>query len=602
MRLIIVLATLICGVLILAFEFEAIGQDTKTDPIVDDPLPEGAIARLGTSRFRGAGQLYGIAVSRNGNFLATTNAGGTTRLWNTSTGRLRAHVNGLMFRPSGGPDRNRVNFAFSQDSRLLAILNREKGIILIETETGKVVDWKMKEPPKRGGDSIHFSPDDSVLIIVSGRELKSFSVKTGESTDNDYDPRRGAPGQLLAKMFGSSVNFYKDGNYQKERIKAEFKFVGFAFSGDERTIAGGSRNGNVALYKIPGGEHLKDLPNHGGDVTFLSLSQDGTVLATASKFHGNHVRVWKLQRGMDGSVNEVREWLPDDGHVSGISNLIFVDDKVLSTSGDNTGRLWDLSTKKELKRFEKSWKASVSSNGETLAVYGLNSGSEMKLYDLGMSDNIREIKTWEGTGSVAISPDGLQVAYLTREKQAKIRIENLSTGKLIQQLDTGTYSAYTLTFSPDNTLIAFGGTSGKLRVWEVATGKPLFETTEANNQRMAFTADSKRLVSAPKNQRDDDPAIQIWDLTTGEIHSSFGKGARLMSFATMNDNRRLIGGCYDGRIRVWDVNSGQLISTLPGHRSYVTSIALSQDNKKLASGSIDSEILIWEATKLPKAE
>ena len=42
--------------------------------------------------------------------------------------------------------------------------------------------------------------------------------------------------------------------------------------------------------------------------------------------------------------------------------------------------------------------------------------------------------------------------------------------------------------------------------------------------------------------------------------------------------------------RVWDMESGQLRSTLEGHTEEVTSMALSPDGRTLVSGSLDKTI------------
>src|SRR5262249_42841817 len=52
-----------------------------------DPLPPGAVARLGTVRFRHEGWIGGIALSPDGRTLAAT-AGKSAAFWDVSTGRL----------------------------------------------------------------------------------------------------------------------------------------------------------------------------------------------------------------------------------------------------------------------------------------------------------------------------------------------------------------------------------------------------------------------------------------------------------------------------------------------------------------------------------
>jgi WD40 repeat protein len=55
-----------------------------------DPLPEGAVARLGSVRFRSPdGSVSGLHFSADGKTLHTVGGDATLRVWETSTGRLR---------------------------------------------------------------------------------------------------------------------------------------------------------------------------------------------------------------------------------------------------------------------------------------------------------------------------------------------------------------------------------------------------------------------------------------------------------------------------------------------------------------------------------
>ena len=59
----------------------------------------------------------------------------------------------------------------------------------------------------------------------------------------------------------------------------------------------------------------------------------------------------------------------------------------------------------------------------------------------------------------------------------------------------------------------------------------------------------------------------------------------------------LASGCVDGKIRLFDVNSGNLIDTLEGHSEFVFSLMMikNQDNQdRLVSGSDDKFIKIWD--------
>src|SRR5262249_30686554 len=55
-----------------------------------DPLPEGAVYRLGAKRYRHRGGVLSIAFPPNGKVIATASTDQTVRIWETSTGKEKA--------------------------------------------------------------------------------------------------------------------------------------------------------------------------------------------------------------------------------------------------------------------------------------------------------------------------------------------------------------------------------------------------------------------------------------------------------------------------------------------------------------------------------
>src|SRR5207248_1144964 len=117
-----------------------------------DPLPDGAIARIGTLRFVDGGQFGGLLYTPDGKMLITSGLGGFVRVWDAATGR--------QVREWPVKEVNSVNsLALSPDGKTLAT-----GTI---AGTPTVRLWDMatgKELPRLAGPAdwtfaVAFSPD-----------------------------------------------------------------------------------------------------------------------------------------------------------------------------------------------------------------------------------------------------------------------------------------------------------------------------------------------------------------------------------------------------------------------------------------------------------
>jgi WD40 repeat protein len=150
-------------------------------------------------------------------------------------------------------------------------------------------------------------------------------------------------------------------------------------------------------------------------------------------------------------------------------------------------------------------------------------------------------------------------------------------------------SVLAVAFSPDGKVLATGEKDGRVRLWNVITGKELLTLRGHSNwvNSVAWSGDSLTLASGS-----DDKTVKLWNVQTGDcVRILEGHGNSVLSVAWNGDT--LASGSHDKTVKLWNVQSGDCVQTLEGHSDSVRSVAWSGDNLTLASGSNDKSLKLW---------
>ncbi|HYT94852.1 MAG TPA: sigma-70 family RNA polymerase sigma factor, partial [Gemmataceae bacterium] len=137
-----------------------------------DPLPPGAVARLGTGRLRHGGQVHSVAFAPGGKVLASAGWDWAVRLWDAATGKELHQI------PS--PDGWFWCVAFSPDGSLLAACGdaRDGKVHLYDAATGK--ELRQLTGHKGNVYTVAFSPDGETLASAGADgTIRLWEVQTG---------------------------------------------------------------------------------------------------------------------------------------------------------------------------------------------------------------------------------------------------------------------------------------------------------------------------------------------------------------------------------------------------------------------------------------
>jgi len=133
-----------------------------------------------------------------------------------------------------------------------------------------------------------------------------------------------------------------------------------------------------------------------------------------------------------------------------------------------------------------------------------------------------------------------------------------------------------------------------INIWDLnATGKPLFTIQTAFSNAVttaSFSPNGSYLATAHY-----DGAIKLWDVVTGVMIREINSGAAVQSLAFSPDGTLLASGnSYENHlIKLWWVDTGDLLRSLEGHSSGVDHLLFSPYGDLLVSGSYDGTILLW---------
>jgi len=269
------------------------------------------------------------------------------------------------------------------------------------------------------------------------------------------------------------------------------------WSPDGKTLASGSVAGLVGLWDVASVRELRRLDAHSGWITSLAWSPDGKTLASASM--NNLVRLWDPASGQ-----ELRRLEGDPGSEGTdpiLQGSMYVawspDGKTLAGGGrDESIRLWDVSSGRELRRLEPhlSWVTSLawSPDGNTLA----STGNKVVLWDVATG---RELRRLEGH-SVAWSPDGKMLAVASSTEQS-VRLWDMGAGRELRRVE-----GYSVAWSPDGKTLASSSDIHFLRLWDAESGREL-SRIEGPSARVTWSPDGKMLASGAA-----DGTTRIWEV------------------------------------------------------------------------------------------
>ncbi len=585
-----------------------------------DPLPLGAVARLGSIRLRHAG-MSDFVFLPGGKTVLSAGSDRVLRFWDLATGRQARAVTlqgkagpgrAVTLSPDGktlvaddggmlvfwevdsgkeiktlrAPDARVGYLYFSPEGKTLAVGRRDWRVSFIEWQTGKEHEVPLPIVPRAAvqfsmDSTFHgsFSPDGKwfvsqaisleplgVFEAATGREVHRFPCPASTSTVSPDSKQlavscmqndKGGPETVL-RLFDLA-----SGKEVKQfPLGIEESYFSLAFSPNGKILACGFSDRSCLLDATTG----RVLHRLSGRPIGMAFSPDGKTLVAST---GHRLRFWDVATGQERhdrpgefGYNPVLAVSPDGCHLASADWM----EQVVSLWDTTSSRLVRRLPLKGQQRYVRNLAFSV--DGQTLvASQGMG---YLQFWDVVSGNEQRAVQLHDPSQGnrgdayfyqLRVAPDGKHVTTLERilgqGQSTRLASWETATGKLIRQLALFPQELREGAWASDGSTVAFPLKEG-LTVVDANTGVAGFAIPEASGADLLSASPDNRMLAGRRTTVPEKGA----PITVVIWESATGKqvtgvaAGRVEHLALTADSRSLV-TTDEAFLRVWDLGTSK---------------------------------------------
>ncbi len=446
------------------------------------------------------GEIRALAVSPDGNFLATGGAGGQIAVHNQNTWETVAE---FMWQTATLSTLTVNSMAFdSSSTRLVCTASGYLPGTLLPTlgerSNGMVTLWdihkKINEPvfelalQPAATTSVAIHPEDSYFLTGSDDgTAKAIRIEDGQETGTLHN--------------GAAV-----------------KGIRYLSGGKSLLVAGG--DGTLKLWShekiVEPAESIDLAMGDLNQVRRVAFSSDGSLLVAAGSREQGHIGIWDahtlepLRQIKVGNSPSLARFHPVTNEivVSFPNQVRFYDVETMNVTRDLPMEGNSLSAE-----FDASGKLLLAGHDNGMELYDVENNSKLSIEFEGQLEKMRTIAAISADGRLVAAGDQQNpIAYVWEIPSGNL-LHTLRLDEEGETMNAANAGIFTIAFHPTGDILATGRADSRIVLWDVKSGN-LLGILSGHTQpvhSVEFSPNGKRLLSSG-----DDRSVRLWDWQNGQ--------------------------------------------------------------------------------------
>ncbi|MEO7924792.1 MAG: caspase family protein [Chitinophagaceae bacterium] len=466
-------------------------------------------------------------------------------------------------------EESKTTYLFGPDNKTILIIDKDDSTAKIwDLASGQLLNnWSKSTPWKN--NSYFLGKDKKFVAVMDDKAVKIWDMISGKLLHSLAHAAKvnsiqfGDGDKTLTVITGDNkINLWDiiPGKLLRSSVQGDDKVSAIQISPDKKYLAIVTKHtsvrddeeedelmGIVTVWDIfsPDSSWSFKIADKDVGVKFSPDSKSLVINYTDKKNEEDIVEIREVQTG--------RKRTNFRGNAAYVNSAVFSPDekKILTTSFDNTAKIWNTNTGHFLFAL-KGHKGIVNS----------------------------------AQFSPACPDDPIGGKHIiTASDDSTAKVWDAGAGVLLFTLAGHTGSVSSSQFSADGKRIVTSSDSGN-KIWDAFTGKLLRTFGDDGNEHTRFSPDGKYILAN----------ATLWDAKTGKrlFDLDWHNGA-INSTRFSPDSKFIITASADKTAKLWSTEYGDLIYSLNDHTEEVVFASFDETGKKIITASLDNTVKVWDA-------